>query len=371
MRKDSSPFTFQPEPLYFPPKNSHAHHMLERVLQERQQFELQQRQAPPSPLKLIGSNEASFPTRIESPVSQEDEEVVAIVRQGEICQHANLRQCDSVLHDVEETGTEVDLMDDCGTLHGSPCAQGGLHMPNSQSMHEFKKLINRMRYHSQCGPDLDRNETSSASSGLSSLKVRRANSCPEMKKIPCAPVKESNTKPLDPTNEEGNENQPETILNGNLTTHANMSINLNVHMSVSAQKFNKFSTSVSAETQTENFWPMPYEHLFLGIFPSMETADVRPSPAPSPAPYNVLQEKLNSASIYDTLDKYIDVAVHSTEKETVKSLKDQLQLMQLQLLFERHRRETHALKNRRLLADARDMKALQEHNSALVSIHVL
>lgn len=60
--------------------------------------------------------------------------------------------------------------------------------------------------------------------------------------------------------------------------------------------------------------------------------------------------------------------MHASERENSRSLKEQLQLLHQQLQFERHRRETHAFRNRRLLADARDMKALQEHNSALVSV---
>ncbi|KAJ8957089.1 hypothetical protein NQ318_007303 [Aromia moschata] len=35
---------------------------------------------------------------------------------------------------------------------------------------------------------------------------------------------------------------------------------------------------------------MPYEHLFLGIFPSLENNEVKPSPDPSPAPFNSSQE---------------------------------------------------------------------------------
>lgn len=56
--------------------------------------------------------------------------------------------------------------------------------------------------------------------------------------------------------------------------------------------------------------------------------------------------------------------MHSNDREVVKN---QLQLLHQQLLFERHRRETHAYGNRRLLADARSIRAFEEHNSALVS----
>lgn len=45
--------------------------------------------------------------------------------------------------------------------------------------------------------------------------------------------------------------------------------------------------------------------------------------------------------------------------------------MQMQLQFERQRREVHAERNRRLLGKLRDSRALEEHNYALVSWNYL
>lgn len=58
---------------------------------------------------------------------------------------------------------------------------------------------------------------------------------------------------------------------------------------------------MTATTQTENFWP--YEHLFLGVFPSLESGEIKPSPEASPAPFNIPDEKSLPTSIYDTLDQ--------------------------------------------------------------------
>lgn len=44
----------------------------------------------------------------------------------------------------------------------------------------------------------------------------------------------------------------------------------------------------------------------------------------------------------------------------------QMQLMQMQLQFERQRREVHAERNRRLLGKLRDSRALEELNSSMV-----
>lgn len=57
----------------------------------------------------------------------------------------------------------------------------------------------------------------------------------------------------------------------------------------------------SSFTQTDCFWA--YEHLFLNVFPSLDFNEIKPSPAPSPAPFYFSNEKNNSPSIYDTLDK--------------------------------------------------------------------
>jgi tuberous sclerosis protein 1 len=51
----------------------------------------------------------------------------------------------------------------------------------------------------------------------------------------------------------------------------------------------------------------------------------------------------------------------------IRSLKGQLHLLQLQLQFERNRREVHAERNRRLAGKSRSNRALEEHNVALVS----
>ena len=47
-------------------------------------------------------------------------------------------------------------------------------------------------------------------------------------------------------------------------------------------------------------------------------------------------------------------------------LNGQLQLLHIQLLYERHKREIHAERNRRLLGKAKRVKALEEQNSAMV-----
>lgn len=68
-----------------------------------------------------------------------------------------------------------------------------------------------------------------------------------------------------------------------------------------------------------------------------------------------------------TCSRYIENCVATVDNNN--ALKDQLQLIYQQFLFERHRRETHAYRNRRLLSDAKNTRLLEEYNSALVRLH--
>lgn len=54
----------------------------------------------------------------------------------------------------------------------------------------------------------------------------------------------------------------------------------------------------------------------------------------------------------------------------MEAASQQIQLMQIQLQFERQRREVHAERNRRLSGKSRESRALQECNATLVSRHV-
>lgn len=98
-----------------------------------------------------------------------------------------------------------------------------------------------------------------------------------MKKIPLVPTKDNRNKTLEEADEE---------MNREITHSGDMQM----------QKL-----LISTETQTEGIYlVMPYELMFLGMFPSMESGDGKPSPAPSPL--NV-QDKFLTASPYEILDK--------------------------------------------------------------------
>lgn len=329
------------------------------------------------------------PISLGTDTSQEDQEIADIVRQGEMQGGSGRSQlCDSVLQEFVNQD-DGDFEACCGEPHdlqqGSPCTSGGLHMPNSHSLQAFASRVHRLRYYSQCGPVHDQgSETSTGSSpGQREIlpstiaRVRRANSCPEMKKN-YSTAHHLNKAALDESDELNISEMAAGASASNISTPTNSADkdNLNVNnFTVSNGVYERRLPQRSTSTQTLDLWPMPYEHLFLGVFPLLEmNTEVRPIPSPSPAP--VYSDKLVRFSPYEMLDKYIEQAsfsyehdgkrnkVHSLEAE-IKNLREQLGLVHLQLQYERHRREVHAVRNRRLLGESRNNKTLEEHNSAL------
>ncbi|XP_044767181.1 hamartin isoform X2 [Coccinella septempunctata] len=283
---------------------------------------------PTSPVKIVTSS----PRRNDSPLSREDEEVRAIVEQKAEVDPVVTRKCDSVLHEDVDVDTEIEN----SLEQGSPCSQGGLHMPNSRSMNDFAKRVQRLRYHSQ---NYDRDSSGNSVGGSpdkgtsETTTVRRASSCPDIKKR--SPVARKGNKTLRETDEEAFDEEV------NQTRESN-------------QK--SFTTS---ETQTDSY--MSYEHLFLNIFPCLGSTDVKTSPSSSPMPIKPFGEKDSQQhSIHNVLDKYMEICKGDISNPTIH-----IQLVQQQLLFERYRREAFSSRNRKLLADAKNVKALEEYNSAL------
>ncbi|KAL0280269.1 UNVERIFIED_CONTAM: hypothetical protein PYX00_001611 [Menopon gallinae] len=294
--------------------------------------------------------------------SQEDQEVLEISRLGEQLRIDSstptnyvptYRQCDSVLQDFHPPHEEE--LEDCQQDIGSPCNSGGLHMPNSRSMLNFQQSVHRLRYYSQCGSDSQCNQVDETNLSLSepkasmfasSLQVRRAHSCPEIKK--------------DRPSFSGGENLDE-------------SLEIDYEKKITNGDESKRPVGVSASTQTQAddtcATVYPYEHLFLGVFPPFEQQG------------SASNSGTNRYSPTTTLNNYIEIAaglygdrnqsrnnknstIQNLENE-LKTVKDQLVLSHLQLKFERQRREVHAERNRRLLGKSRNNRWLEDHNYAL------
>ena len=129
------------------------------------------------------------------------------------------------------------------------------------------------------------------------------------------------------------------------------------------------SKAVNAAVQTDEFLVSPYEHLFPFVIPQWipnSTTDKS---------IEGVSRKVTSdtATPYVLLDHYIEAAYKSTgDQETdLGKLREEIALLHSQLLYERHRRETLGLRNRRLLGKTKSSRVLEEQNTSLVSTYKL
>lgn len=108
----------------------------------------------------------------------------------------------------------------------------------------------------------------------------------------------------------------------------------------------------SRAVQTDS--PLPYEHLFMAALPVQECCHKTAQFSPQTA----VEASIVAAS------KLHDAAATNADVER-RRWQDHVGLINLQLQFERHRREVHAERNRRLLGKSRVNRSIEEHNSAL------
>lgn len=313
--------------------------------------------SPGSPLRIIQSapspsdRNAAFSSPHLPERSDEDREVECTFTASSATGITMVRCSDAATSsDVRRSSSERDFLDE--TSDPRNCSHGGLHMPDSNSMAQFTNRLYRMKYQSQCQQSdtlrpfhLAQIGASTGSSpqeeGLFPATVRRTVSCPEMMKesgsfqdIGAAPTLEEADEDTD------KEQHPEPEV-------------------------------ASCSTQTDELQHYDYEHLFELIFPPWDQMQQRSAPPDLTKPPHF---GVPFFSPRTALESYIEVTVRNLnerkhkpahEASELKNLKDQLSLLMLHLQFEKHRREVHAERNRRLLGKSRNNRALEEHNSAL------
>ncbi|XP_071443239.1 hamartin isoform X2 [Hetaerina americana] len=386
----------------------------------------------------------------EISTSQEDQEVLEIVREGDqLSIDTNVylkgslpgRQCDSVLEFQQVGGGQehelFDLEDEECQLHeGSPCSARGLHMPSSASMMDFARRVSRIRYSSYCNEmfslpssgmgsrrelrEVQSDEDGPTATGPSPAfgpgypsRVRRANSCPDIKK---APSSVSGEVVALEEEEEGGEDQrggdpskaaaeksnkgggregtgapprPTKEIEQHPTT-ACVAVEM-VGKHVQGPSILDSSNSSSGgscgdggehqqtrETQTVDVscFLHPYEHLFMGLCPQLLQLDVEGEGMVEAVSTTVLKTRNHP---YSLLDKYMDnIALslwqedkegqkikHQVTESENKTLKQQLVLWHIRFQFERLCRDVHGERNRRLFGKSRTNRALEEYNNAL------
>ncbi|XP_061118845.1 hamartin-like isoform X2 [Conger conger] len=112
-----------------------------------------------------------------------------------------------------------------------------------------------------------------------------------------------------------------------------------------------------------------------GEEPSLEEGDGFGEGEPSMSPLEVLDRLIQQGSnVHEKVLKRLPLPSKSADwthfggpgpLDELQTLRSQLLLLHSQLLFERYKREQHALRNRRLLRRIINTTALQEHNSAM------
>lgn len=120
---------------------------------------------------------------------------------------------------------------------------------------------------------------------------------------------------------------------------------------------------IDASVQTvKTVFDQPYDALMTGIF----NEEIK-----SRNLLNSVQEKTkaNVKTPYELLDKVIEIAGTRNSAggviKTVDEYKESLQLMHLQLQYEKHRREVHADRNRRLLGMSRKIHQYEQNQETL------
>ncbi|KAK3870190.1 hypothetical protein Pcinc_024558 [Petrolisthes cinctipes] len=239
----------------------------------------------------------------------------------------------------------------------------GLGIPNQRSMTDLVKNMRtmRLRFLSQCGPPPDLTQynlgggalavtspSKPGSSFLSQHTLVKTLSCPNL--------------------------APET---GKQVHFAAMEGRMRKESAISSLTLSPIRQAVvtcEATTQTEEITVInPYEQLLEALMsgPTTNTnsntsgknannADINPSP------HELLDQYLQYCSKTREEGKNILWKQQAAPSSTLyEALKNQVRLMQVMLLVERHKREAHAERNRRLLGQAKRVYALEEDQKGL------
>ena len=141
----------------------------------------------------------------------------------------------------------------------------------------------------------------------------------------------------------------------------------------------------SSSAQTDEFLVFPYEHLFPSAMPQWFAAQPEQGGGAGTTRSRQGQEEEEEGegegvNPYHLLDKYVEATIDKSSSSSssssssgmmtddAKVLRGQVRLLHNLVLFERHRRETLGLRNRRLLGKTKTSRILEEQNMALVSV---
>ncbi|XP_055679805.1 hamartin [Lutzomyia longipalpis] len=338
MKKDVSPFKF-PDPTteaYAENRAMLTSHKFARLVQDRHQpaYPSPHASIPGSPLAASGDTQRS----------RDDDGA------------ANDQAATAAGHDGGDNHTNDSAAafpldrEDFDVAEGSPCSAGGLHIPNSRSMLDFARKFSRWRMHSHCLGDSSQcysAGSSPAEMGFGGLPgggmrgMRRATSWPDLKRA-----------------EGGGDAPAKPQENGDVAA-AREEVRQQVRKPLRELGRMEMVERQDRDTQTVEQWPHSYEHLLINLL--NEANKVKQE--------NSGQEESPWKTPYAMLDRYIELSISKKQamdtRDQINAYRDQIQLLTLQLQYERHRREIHAERNRRLLGRNRSNAALERQNDTL------
>jgi tuberous sclerosis 1 len=117
----------------------------------------------------------------------------------------------------------------------------------------------------------------------------------------------------------------------------------------------------NSSTQTVEYWPPAYEAMFYTMF-GEEMQRKQSHEEKITTTTTTTTTVTTTFSPNELIDKYIQT---SLKRKNSSDYRDHIELLSIQLQFERHRREIHAERNRRLLGKSRQIKGLEQSNATL------
>lgn len=325
-------------------------------------------------------------------ISREDQEVNDI-NSHNTSGEGNGHQMNDVMMDYDETPeTEGEEEEDADTT--PPLCNTGFYQ-----CVDYVRRVKRLRMYSHCiysAGTSPADNTSYMPRAGSSHRLKRCYSWPNLKTSDVVIDSTKNKEELNGSQQQQPSSSPsdEAISavshfkkndqNGNATNvKQNENLYKKIRDDLKAKPF-EIVQKVSKGTSTMEFWPgwSAYDTLFYDTIFSddakrkrseelittvMTTTTTTTSTsvavqAPKVAA-TVVQPQL-SLSPNEMLEQYIQVSVKNARKNS-SDYRDHIELLAIQLQFEKHRREIHAERNRRLLGKSRQIRGLEQSNATM------
>lgn len=223
----------------------------------------------------------------------------------------------------------------------------------------------------------------------SSFRLKRYNSWPNLKSSDVVINSSKLDKQTDSEHQQSSSDEAvsavshfkkKTSQNGDLSSTRNGSIFRKIREDLKSKPL-EVVQKVTSGTQTIEYWPSAYETMFYNIFGEemkkkhghgdvvLTESTIRTTTTTATSTTTItksstdaVSQQLNVTSPNEMIDQYIQT---SLKRKNSNDYRDHIELLAIQLQFEKHRREIHAERNRRLLGKSRQIRGLEQSNANL------